>query len=176
MAELVDLIKQASNLACDLIISGGVITPEIDEALDIERDILAKTDFFGLALHAVMEQAHLANSRVVQWQAIELSANEGIKILKHRMKTLMEASHLKKVVGDQSTFELVPVPPAIIIEHPKQIPPEFVTTEYPESIKKIDMGKLLVSLTEDKGRVIPGCHLDKSTKLIHRVSLKTAES
>jgi len=171
--EIIDNLKQASELACHLILAGGQITAEIESALTANADQSKQVDLFGYVLHSVMMQAELANARILQWQGIKNSAEEALKKLKERTKALMEASGIKEIIGEQSTFFLALPPPAVVIENAKAIPREYISIEYPEPVKKIENEKILADLS--KGVEVPGCKLDKTPRLIHRVSLREVQ-
>lgn len=167
---LSSLFRTASIIATTLTENGG----EISEELSIEMEnnnysLTAKADSYGFILQALEMQAQVATDRRDEWNKFLSVTENAISNLKTRMKIGLEVMQLTEICGRQSTFRIQANPPSCIVDDLAKLPSEFMLIETPQPIIKIDKRGITEAIKA--GRVVPGAHLERTTKVVHKIGL-----
>ena len=165
---LVALTSEAHQLAMMIELLGGEITPELDEALQVnEQDLREKADKYAFILKRIpMHQTY--------WKSI---AEEAIRVLKglgdaetrlrDRIKATMAASGLERLSGDLNAFHMTRARDTLVVDE-KKLPPEYLISKF-ELVP--DRDRLRTEL--ESGKEITGAELRPSYAL--KLKLKKRE-
>lgn len=165
------LIREAGEIAALLAENGGELTPELETLIDKSGQALAaKCDSYGFILQALEAQEQMASQRKAEWDAFLKSTERAIKNLETRMIIAMQTLNIAELSGDQSTFKLRANPPAVVIEDQAKLPGEFIITETPPPITKID--KKAIAEAIKAGREVAGARLERGARVVHTVGAR----
>jgi len=165
---LMELIDTAEQIARELLDHGGEVTPAIDALLDMTSvQLKEKLDAYGVVLDTLKSRQAYANARIQEWAKIATACDKSIDHLKTRLQGAMVRMDMPEAHGYEYTWKLVANPPSVIIDDEAIIPGEFITTET-KVLNKVD--KRSISEKLKTGETVPGAHLERSIKLVNKVS------
>ena len=129
MATTRELINKSTDLEQALIDSGGELTPEIIQSLQLlEVSTSDKVDQIGFVLDRLDLSADYMNHKADEYQRLAKACNNATGRIKEMVLALMEAQGKDAVVGDQVTFKRVLSPGRVVIEDESKLDPIYFKT------------------------------------------------
>jgi Siphovirus Gp157 len=162
------IIQEAEALTNALLQFDGEITPELESQLAMSgQELRDKLDSYGYVIEALKMRQAYALQRLKEWEKVASGCDNALENIKSRIKHSLEQLDLPEVHGFEYSFRLQANPPSVIVDDENAIPEEFKTTEVKTTVK-ISKKDILDALKD--GRVVPGAHAERSTKLVTKVS------
>ena len=162
------IIQEAEQLTRDLLESGGEITPDLETQLVFSnREIKEKLDTYGFVLDSIKARQEFITSRMAEWDRECAKCEKVIESLRSRIHAAMEVLDMPEVHGYEYTFKLQANPARVVIDDEAKIPIEYTTTEIQTTVK-ISKREILDAFKD--GQVVPGAHIERSTRLVTKVS------
>lgn len=165
---LVALTSEAHQLAMMIELLGGEITPELDEALQVnEQDLKDKADKYAFILKRIpMHQTY--------WKGIAEEANRVLKglgdaetRLRDRIKATMAANGLNTIEGELNALKLSRARDSLVLDEPK-LPAAYLMTKTEQVPDKERIRSDI-----ERGEIISGAELRPSYTL--KLKLKHKE-
>lgn len=138
--------------------SGGEMTPELEQMLDISQALTAdKVDQYDFVLKNLEAQAQFLKERAAEYQAAAKARSNAVEHIKERIKYLMVTHGKTELQGQYVRMQVSPCSPSLVIENEDLIPDEFIKTV---TTSKIDNQAIKAAL--QNGTPVEGAKLKAS--------------
>mgnify|MGYP003440004786 CR=1 FL=1 len=137
---LITLANEAHELKLKIIEADGEITPDIEQALEVSSQSLAKkTDSYKYIMDDFEKYAEMLKEREDQISRSRKALENCVKRLKENIKHAMVAVDMNQISGDEYVFKLSNSKPSLVITDEKLVPKDF---KYQVVSEEIDKDKL----------------------------------
>jgi hypothetical protein len=162
------IIQESEALINTLLECEGEIGPDLEAQLGMSgHELKSKLDTYGYIIDGLKARSEYAMQRMRQWDAVAASCEKSLNNIKSRVKFALEQLDTPEVHGYEFTFKLQANPQSVIIDDETKIPAEFIITEVKTTTRPAK--KEILEAIKD-GREIPGAHVERSTRLVTKVS------
>lgn len=137
---LLALVQESNELEKQLIESNGVLTPELEAALEVkEIQLPEKVDGYNAIIERFEWIKKSYKERADFFMALSKSSQSLIDRLESNIKTAMQGLNVEELEGIDYRFKLQKSPPSVVIEDEAKIDGAYKITE---TITKIDKKRL----------------------------------
>lgn len=154
MANIFQINQEYLHIAAILEDNGGEITPDVEEALTINREQLqSKAINYALVIRQIDGEASLIDAEIKRLQALKKAKDNTVERMKNTIKDAMILHGVDKIQGDLINLSIRKSPDSVIVEDESKIPDTYKI----DQPKKLD--KKLVADALKKGFEVPGAAL-----------------
>lgn len=158
---LIQLAQMAQSIEDQLILSEGLINPELEKMLtELESSLTTKTDAYGYIIRKLEAEADFYNHRATKLAEMASHLTSTATRLKDRAKEAMKRMNVSKLEGEEVKFSLSRGAGKVVIDELDKLPSNLVKTNIDIKPDKEKIGQLL----RDGSRVT-GAHLEESWTL-----------
>jgi hypothetical protein len=158
---LAGLAAKAVEITRMLLECGGELSPELEEELDVNQQLLAKkTDGYNFIIEEMEAQASIWRRRKDACAKQQRKFESEIERLRKRIKDALNTMGKKEIQGDYYRFQIRKCRPKLMIEDEDLLPAEFKMIVQTQAV---DTDKLLSALLA--GFEVPGARLQEDGAL-----------
>lgn len=166
MANLLELIREAAEIELRLMESGGEITDEIMNDLEMhELNLRQKVDAYGAVLSQLDAREAHAVAKMREWGEVVNACDRARENLKSRLGLALEAMASNELIGHEYKVARQKNPPKVKVTDETKIPGSYLITKTETSIDKRSMLEAM-----KQGQAVPGAELEQTTRIV----IKTA--
>lgn len=167
---LAQMTALAAEVERDLIESGGEITQDIENKLQVvESQLPAKVDAYDFLMRKFERECELWRDKADQMNRIAMSFRRAGEALDARILFAMENAGLDEVAGHHARFKLQKSPPAMEVVDESRLPEAYFEAVITKSLKKDQLKRDLKD-----GIPVSGARLTQSRHL-RRYPVKGSE-
>lgn len=123
---LYNIEREYLEIANQLIEAGGEVTPELEQALAINKENLqVKSAKYAYVTKSLNDEVDLIDKEIERLTELKNKRIKGIEVLKDRVKTAMDLYGIKKIESNNIKLMLVRTKPVVVIENENDIPKKF---------------------------------------------------
>lgn len=123
---LISLTAEYQKLIHMLMESGGEISAELEEALTVSQETLAKkTDKYDFVITKLEAEEEYWKARAEQYTRVARACANARARLRDAIKGAMQAMGKTEIVGENATFKLTNSAPKLVLNE-KELPKDFV--------------------------------------------------
>lgn len=159
MANIFQINQEYLHIASTLEENGGEVTPELEEALSINREQLTNKGVnYALVIRQLSGESDMIDTEIKRLQAMKKAKDNALERLKTTIKDAMMLHGVDKIQGDIIRLSLRKSPASVIVENEDLIPDTY-KIEQPKKLDKKSVGEAL-----KQGLEVPGASLKTDGK------------
>lgn len=162
------LTQDYQRLMTLLMETGGELTPEVEQELAVNGELLAaKADKYDFIIGKLEAEETYWKGKADEYARVGRACANARQRLRDGIKASMQFMRATEIVGENTTFKLTGSAPKLVLDQPNMLPGEYVIETV---VREPNKDKIKGALKE--GLTVPGARMEPVVALRTSVSRK----